>query len=229
MHTLALLLHLLVHQVADAGPSLRPGALPFKLPAVEAAVDIGKTTHVNGFPLRLGAYRTALSTDEVMLHFTKAFAAAGFFFPPRTRIPGLTLPHVSALDPTRRVSYLVYGWPEPNHQSTFIIGAASFQRVAPPAPENLSLVAPKAFQVTQFDFESTHAVCFRTALSQAELMQHYRSILPKAGWKESTPGVFQRQGRQLRILAKDEGNERSVVVWNEGADSVNSIPDSGLL
>jgi hypothetical protein len=232
MHTLALLLHLASHQVPDAGPSnrsVRSGVLPFRLPAIEAAVDIGRTTHVNGFPLRLGAYRTALSTDEVMSHFIKAFAEAGFFLPPRAKIPGLTLPHVSALDPSRRVAYLVYGWPEPNRQSTFIIGAAGLQRTRPPEPENASLVPPKASQVTQFDFESTHAVGFRTVLSQSELMQHYRSKLPSAGWTEPTSGVFQRKGRRLRILAKDEGNERSVVVWNEGIgiDGVSSTPDSG--
>lgn len=212
----ALLLVLALASAPDAGA---PRTFSWDVPEVVAVVPVGNGLEVGGLPLKIFAVRSRWGLDELIIHYAKRFADAGFYLPMgRMRpLPGLKLPRVVALDVESKVSYLVYGWPEADGTTTLILGAADLGARQAKA-QGAFPVFPGATKVTTFRLEIAEATSFTVKATEAEVIDFYRSVLPPGGWKEREPGVFVRGGRVLRVLARPEKSGRLGVVVLEQAD-----------
>lgn len=199
----------------DAGP-----AAPFSwdVPGQLQLVPVGKKLEGAGLPMVIYLAKSSWELDRLLLHYAGRFAEAGYFIPPKMgRITGLKLPRVVALDDVRMVSFLVYGWPEPDGSTTLVLGAADLQHRKPGGGR--LPVFPGARSPTSFDVELVTALSFTAKATQEEVIDFYRAVLPAGGWKEREPGSFVKEGRVVRVLAKRKGAELSVVVLDQSDDA----------
>ncbi len=195
------------------------------VPEALAAVPVGRQLEAGGLPLDVTAVRSRRGLDELIVHYARRFADAGFFLPMgRLRaLPGLRLPRVVALDVEAQVSYLVYGWPEADGTTTLILGAADLGARRVKADGRFP-VFPGATGVTAFRLEIAEATTFTAKASEAEVIDFYRSVLSAGGWREREPGAFVQAGRVVRVLARPERDGRLGVVVLEQADAPELAP-----
>ena len=196
------------------------GAPPFSwdVPGQLQLVPAGKQFERDGLPMAVFLARSSWELDRLLLHYAARFAAAGFFIPPKLgRLPGLKLPRLVALDDSKMVSFLVYGWPEPDGTTTLVLGAADLAHRRTTPPGGLP-VFPGATAVTNFNVELATAVSFTAKATEAEVLDYYRSVLPAGGWKEREPGTFVKGARAVRVLAKKQGSGLAVVVLDQADD-----------
>jgi hypothetical protein len=220
-----LLLALALAAAPDAGV---PRPFSWDVPAQLEVVPVGQGLEVKGLPLKIYAARSKWELNELIVHYAKRFAAAGFYLPMgRLRpLPGLRLPRVVALDVDSKVSYLVYGWPEADGSTTLILGAADLGARKPQGAGRFP-VFPGATAVTTFRLELADATSFVAKATDVEVIDFYRSVLGAAGWKERAPGVFVKDGRAVRVLARPEKSAGALgVVVLEQPDDVLTGPDA---
>ncbi|MEW5740071.1 MAG: hypothetical protein AB1938_14155 [Myxococcota bacterium] len=205
---------------------------PFEwnVPRLLTIVPVGQRLEANGLPMQIFAARSKESLDNLIIHYAQRFLDDGLFLPfkfigPR---PGGRLPKVVAFDPEAKVSYLVYGWPEPDGTTTLILGAADLgarsQRQTGKYPP-----FPGAIGVTSFQLEYAEAVSFTAKATEEEVIDFYRSILPAGGWKERERGVFVKEGRAVRVLARPDKAKGvlGVVVLEQADELVLGLPEKG--
>ncbi|MFZ5445324.1 MAG: hypothetical protein ACOZQL_35365 [Myxococcota bacterium] len=210
----AWLLCLALAATPDAGTS---APFSWDVPGQLELVPVGERLERNGLPMAVYLARSSWELDRLLLHYAARFADAGYFIPPRLgRIAGLKLPRVVALDDVKMVSFLVYGWPEPDGSTTLVLGAADLAHRKPATVGGLPLF-PAARAVTSFNVEAAQAVSFVAKADEAEVIDFYRAVLPSGGWKEREPGVFVREGRALKVLSKKQraAGELSIVLLDE--------------
>ena len=80
-------------------------------------------------------------------------------------------------------------------------------------------VFPGAKAPTSFNVELATALSFTAKATQEEVIDYYRAVLPAGGWKEREPGAFVKEGRVVRVLAKQQGAALSVVVLDQSDDA----------
>lgn len=178
--------------------------VPFSwdVPGQVQLVPVGKQLERNGLPMVIFLARSTWELDRLLLHYAGRFRNAGFFIPPKMgRVPGLKLPRVVALDDTKMISFLVYGWPEADGTTTLVLGASDLAHRKPQQGSELP-VFPGAKGPTRFDVEAATALSFTAKATEAEVIDFYRSVLPSGGWAEREPGAFVKDDRVLRVLAK---------------------------
>lgn len=198
------------------------GAPPFSwdVPGQLRLVPVGKQFERDGLPLVVYLARSSWDLDRLLLHYAARFAEAGYFIPPKLgRIRGLKLPRVVAFDDTKFVSFLVYGWPEPDGTTSLVLGAADLAHRKAGSGTKLPLF-PGAKAPVNFELEQSSAVSFSAKATEAEVIDFYRAVLPGGGWQEREPGAFVKGGRVLRVLAKPQGAGSLGVVLLEQTDAV---------
>lgn len=210
--TLAVALAAWLGATPDAGAATFSWDVPGQL----QLVPVGRKLERDGLPMVVYLAKSSWELDRLLLHYAGRFAEAGFFIPPKMgRLPGLKLPRVVALDDRRMVSFLVYGWPEPDGSTTLVLGAADLAH-RKPSQGGVLPVFPGAKAPTTFNVELATALSFVAKATQDEVIDFYRSVLPSGGWQEREPGTFVREGRAVRVLAKTLKNgELSVVVLEQ--------------
>lgn len=185
---------------ADAG--VRDVPFSWDVPGQVQLVPVGKQFERNGLPMVIFLARSTWELDRLLLHYAARFREAGFFIPPKMgRIAGLKLPRVVALDDTKMVSFLVYGWPEADGTTTLVLGASDLAHRTPQRGSELP-VFPGAKGPTSFNVEAATALSFTAKATEAEVIDFYRSVLPSGGWAEREPGAFVKDDRVVRVLAK---------------------------
>lgn len=199
----------------DAGP-----AAPFAwdVPGQTRIVPVGNQLERNGLPMVIYLANSTWELDALLLHYAARFTEAGYFIPPKMgRIAGLKLPRLVALDDTKMISFLVYGWPEPDGTTTLVLGAGDLAHRKPITTSTGLPLFPAAKNVTSFNIELATALSFSVKGSEAEVIDFYRSVLPGGGWKEREPGAFVKDGRVVRVLSKKTKTpgELSIVVLEQ--------------
>lgn len=217
---------MLAAAVLSAAPDAGPAPFSWDVPGQVQLVPAGKQLEVGGLPMAVFLAKSTWELDRLLLHYAGRFAEAGYFIPPKMgRITGLKLPRVVALDDVRMVSFLVYGWPEPDGTTTLVLGAADLKN-RKQAQGGVLPVFPGAKSPTAFNVELATAVSFTAKATQEEVIDFYRSVLPSGGWKEREPGAFVKDGRVVRVLAKKQklSTELSVVVLEQSDDGPMPAP-----
>lgn len=199
---------------ADTGPS---PVFEWDVPAAVAQARVGDDAlALDGLPLRVYLARSRWDGEQLLRHYTARFEAAGFFIPPKLQpMRGFKLPRVTALDPERMISYIVWTWPEPDGTWSLVLGSANLGARRPRAGAGGLPQFPGAAAATSFNLEFAQGLTFRARATQDEVIAFYRATLPSGGWREREPGSFEKGGRLVRVLAKPDGKELSVVVLNE--------------
>lgn len=195
-------------------------AKPFSwdVPGQLELVPVGKHLERDGLPMAVFLAKSSWELDRLLIHYAARFSDAGFFIPPRMgRISGLKLPRLVALDDSKMVSFLIWGWPEPDGTTTLVLGAADLGHRRVTASNGLP-VFPGAKAATTFNVELANALSFTANATEAEVIDFYRSVLPSGGWAEREPGTFIREGRAVRVLAKKSGAAGLAVVVLEQRD-----------
>lgn len=210
---------LVVALALSAAPDAGTAPFSWNVPGQLELVPVGKKMERNGLPMVLFVARSSWEVDRLLLHYAARFLEAGYFVPPKMgRIRGLKLPRVIALDDVKMVSFLVYGWSEPDGTTTLVLGASDLGHRRPVVAANGLPVFPGAKSTTTFDVEQATALSFVAKATEAEVIDFYRSVLPSAGWREREPGTFIRETRAVRVLAKKQGAALSVVVLEQHDD-----------
>ncbi len=193
-------------------------AAPFSwdVPGQLDLVPVGKRLERDGLPMVVFVARSSWPIDRLLTHYAGRFADAGFFLPPkRAQVPAMKLPRLAALDDEHLVSFLVYGWTEPDGTTTLVLGAADLAH-RQKAEAGVVPVFPGAKAVTRFNLEAAQALSFTANATEAEVIDFYRAVLPSGGWAEREPGTFVRAGRAVRVLSKKQGGALSIVVLEQG-------------
>lgn len=200
---------------APDGGSSAPFA--WDVPGQTRLVPVGDELARNGLPMVVYLANSTWELDRLLLHYAGRFAAAGYFIPPKMgRLPGLKLPRLVALDDEKMISFLVYGWPEPDGTTTLVLGAADLMHRKPLTSAGLPIF-PAAKNVTTFELEQATALSFTAKATEAEVIDFYRSVLPSGGFKERELGAFVKDGRVVRVLSKKTKvpGELSIVVLEQ--------------
>jgi hypothetical protein len=190
--------------------ALTLSAAPFEwnVPQLVSWTEVGDRMVGQGLPLKVWAVRSKWKLDELAVHYAKRFLDAGFYVDPRQKkLPGSTLPRLTALDTSTMWSYTVMFYPEADGTTTMLLGAADLgSRAAPQVADFAAPVFPGATSATSFNLESARALSFRTRATEGEVSAFYRQTLKAAGWTEDLdrPGTFVKDGRALRVLARAE-------------------------
>lgn len=201
--------------LAGGAAGLKPFA--WDVPGQTRIVPVGNQLERNGLPMVVFLANSTWELDALLLHYAVRFSEAGYFIPPKMgRIPGLKLPRLVALDDQKMISFLVYGWPEPDGTTTLVLGAADLSNRKPLTSSGLPIF-PAAKNLTTFNIEMANALSFTVKGSETEVIDFYRSVLPTGGWKEREPGAFVKSGRVVRVLSKKSKTpgELSIVVLEE--------------
>lgn len=212
-----LLLALALAGAPDAGA--RDAPFSWDVPGLLTLVPVGTRLEHNGLPLAVYAARSKWKLNDLLEHYAKRFAASGFYLPSNVALRGLTRQRVVALDDVKMVSFLVYGWPERDGTTTLMLGAADLGHRKPVVGSALPAF-PGAKHLANFNLEQGLALSFTAQATEAEVMDFYRSVLPSGGWREREPGVFVREARAVKVLAKKDREGLAVVVlesFDEGA------------
>ncbi len=199
---------------ADAGAA---PAFEWDVPAMVALARVGDDgLELDGLPLRISIARSKWDGEQLLRHYTARFEAAGFFIPPKLEpMKGFKLPRITALDPERMISYIVWTWPEPDGTWSIVLGSADLAGRRPRAGAGGLPQFPAATSATSFNLEYAQGLTFRATATPDEVIGFYRATLPSGGWREREPGTFERRGRLVRVLAKPDGKALSVVVLEE--------------
>jgi hypothetical protein len=201
---------------ADGGT---PAPFAWDVPGLLDLVPVGQQLERDGLPMEVVLARSSWELDRLLLHYAGRFLDAGCFIPPKMgRLHGLKLPRVVALDPERLVSFLIYGWPEPDGTTTLVLGAANLKGRSARAGGVRLPVFPGASSPTVFDVEYATALSFVAKATEAEVIDFYREVLPADGWREREPGVFVKGGRMVRVLAKRQRGTLSIAVLEQADD-----------
>ncbi|MBL8909967.1 MAG: hypothetical protein JNM17_04595 [Archangium sp.] len=215
--------------VLSAAPPDAGTVAPFAwdVPGQTRIVPVGNQLERNGLPMVIYLANSTWELDALLLHYAARFTEAGYFIPPKMgRIPGLKLPRLVALDDTRMISFLVYGWPEPDGTTTLVLGAGDLAHRKPITTSTGLPLFPAAKNVTSFNIELATALSFSVKGSEAEVIDFYRSVLPSGGWKEREPGAFVKDGRVVRVLSKKTKTpgELSIVVLEQSDQAPVASP-----
>ncbi len=196
--------------------ALPAAAFDWNVPQLVAWAPVGDSMAVNGVPLKIYIARSKLKPADVMKHYAARFEEAGFYNPPKVRLPGLELPHMVALDTQTLWSYLIYVWPEPDGTTSMVLGASNqgVKRTRA-ASESPYPVFPGASHILVTDVELAKAISYSAPTTQPELLAFYRQVFAAAGWKEREPGVFTKAGRQLRLVSKPRAGKLEVALIEE--------------
>ncbi len=192
-------------------------AFDWNVPQLLAWAEVGQSKmSVNGVPLKVFIARSKLKPAEVMKHYAARFGEAGFYNPPKVRLPGLELPHMVALDTQTLWSYLIYVWPEPDGTTSMVLGASDQAARKRQGPVNSPYpVFPGATHVLVTDVEVAKAISFSATTTEPELLAFYRQVLGSAGFKERAQGTFVKAGRQLRLVSKARAGQVEAVLIEE--------------
>jgi hypothetical protein len=193
-------------------------AFDWDVPEAVAWAEVGEQMQANGMPMKIFVARSKWKPVALLNNYQKRFSAAGFYIPEvPLKLEGLKLPRVTALDTLSLWSYLVYVFPEPDGTTTLVMGAADLKgrkagKIAGgfPAP-----VFPGSRAAFSSNVEFARTLAFTTGAKEEEVIDFYRQTLPSGGWKERERGTFVREGRQLRMLGKQEGKDLRIVLVEE--------------
>ncbi|MFO0597254.1 MAG: hypothetical protein U0228_18215 [Myxococcaceae bacterium] len=199
---MSLLWAVVLAAAVDGGVAAPSAPFSWDVPGQVQLVPVGSRLERDGLPIAIFLAKSSWDLDRLLVHYAQRFADAGYFIPPRMgRLPGLKLPRVVALDDQKMVSFLVYGWPEPDGTTTLVLGASDLAHRKPREANGLP-VFPAATRVTSFDIELARALSFTAKATEAEVIDFYRSVLPSDGWREREAGTFVKDGRAVRVLAR---------------------------
>lgn len=185
--------------------------LYWEVPGLVSQVEVPARMNMAGIPIRLQAYTSRRSVQELLQHFATAFDEAGFYLE-RNQRQFAAQPHLTALDTKTFTAYTVILEREPGGLTTVVIGEAKLNAPPPPSPPS-SLLYPGASKPVQGDFEGARTLAYQVVAREEQVADWYRDQLTRAGFQEEAPRVFRRSEQELRLSLSQNGGWVHVVVF----------------
>ncbi|WP_224247850.1 hypothetical protein [Hyalangium gracile] len=191
-----------------------PGADPLRweVPGLVTQVEVPGRMNMAGIPIRLQAYTSRHSVQQLLQHFATAFDEAGFYIE-RNQRQFAAQPHLTALDTKTFTAYTVILEREPSGLTSVVIGEAKLGAAAPPARPSSTLLYPGAQSPVQGDFEGARTLAYQVVASKEQVADWYREQLTRAGFQEEAPGIFRRSEQELRLNLTQSGGSVQVGVF----------------
>ncbi|WP_224368429.1 hypothetical protein [Hyalangium versicolor] len=207
-------------------PGQGPQPFRWEVPDMVAKVEVPGRMSVAGMPIRLEAYTSRKSVQQLLQHFATVFDEAGFYIQRQQR-QFAAQPHLTALDTKTLIAYTVILEPEPGGLTTVVIGEAKLNESTAPAPAAASSmpVYPGASKPLMGDFEGAKTLAYQVVGKQAQIQDWYREQLTRAGYKEESPLTFRRREQELRVSLSQNGGWVQVVVFLK--TTPDALPGAG--
>lgn len=189
-----------------------PARYQWDVPGAIERIDVPGEQIAMGIPMKLQAVRSSKSLPDLFVHFERSFLAAKLYVPPAKDIKlPLNEPHITALDPFRKLSYTVIFQKNPDGSVTCIMGEADVGRRQAKgshfAPTPAGAVGP--FETT---LDGMRTLTYSIPRPVSEVETFYRDTLAKQGFTEIEPLKFRKGPALWVVRARREGSSTEVMV-----------------
>jgi hypothetical protein len=185
------------------------------IPNVVSEVDMPGETVSMGVPVRLRAVVVKGKVEDVAKHILASFMRQKLWVPPheyQTQPLGSGA-QLTAFDPFNNVSYSVIFQANEKGLLTLILGESNIGALAKKSPNEGPLVYPGVSDVLATRLEGMKTLSYAVAESQEKVLEHYRSALPKQGYRSIAPEVYRKGSEEVRVTARaDKGLTHVMVV-----------------
>jgi hypothetical protein len=196
---------------AGVASAQRP-TFTWDVPRVVESVDVPGVMRADGIPVKLRSVRSAEKPEIIVQHLVRRFEAAGFYIPPdRHRTQRLAEPQLTALDTDRLISYTFILQPNPDGTTTVVLGEANLA-LARKEQSTFVPVFPGGTDVMQSEMEGARSLTYTVTADQGKVREFYLTELRGAGFTETSPGIWNRSGEELRVAMRPGSAGRVVVI-----------------
>ncbi|WP_244227449.1 hypothetical protein [Corallococcus aberystwythensis] len=211
-------------QAPDAGaPDAGVQAAPrFAWPRLQvlAHVESSDIVEAGGIPVALRAVHVKEHIRDLVQRFADAFRDGGLYVPPGKEQAQYANNAVmlTALDPSRRITYTVVMMPQQDGTTTLYLGEANHALARPPeAAGDFAPLPPQAHGVLRVNAEGSRTLTFQVPLTGPQVEAFYADALGRAGWKRGDePGLYSRPGAELRLTHQPgKDGQRGVVLIHQ--------------
>jgi hypothetical protein len=202
----------------DLDPNKPLPPFNWKVPGLLDWVDSDGPMMANGVPVLIQLARSSRPVEELGPYFAHQFEQAGLFIPPAgEQVPTTREPQLTALDPTRMVSYTVILQANPDKTTSVILGTANVGAWRPVRGSALlgwAPMMPGGEHLLRTDAEGQSSAAYDVDSTPDKVQAFYKDALLKAGYMAlpNEEGNYRRGSELLRVRARpDEGGR--TMVW----------------
>jgi hypothetical protein len=197
-------------------PRPTPSPRVWDIPQILSVVDVPGRVEALGVPVAMRAVRSKEKIEPLARHLLCQFQQAGLYLPPPRHLSAsVREAQLTGLDPDTFVVYTIFLQPNPDHTTTVLLTESFLEERRRPADEvQFAPVMPGAKQLFTSRLEGLELLHYAVAAPPDEVERFHRETLGKEGFREVSPGTFQRKSDLLRVSlqAIASGGETSVQV-----------------
>ncbi len=218
--------------LADGGVPTRP-PFAWKVSNIIDDIEMPGVVMSNGFPVKMHAFRVKATEQEVFEELLQNFQDQGLYLQtPEKQAQPTKQTQVTALDYQRFISYTAFVEPHPDGTCTVMLGEANIAlglKMRESGGEaDFAPIFPGAQGVMRSKAESMDTIGFRTAASEAELLEFYKKHLKEQGYAEAPGNAWQKPGDHIRVVARRAtGMLQVLLVRSRGEMAPSGPPPSG--
>lgn len=196
----------------------------WKVPGLLAWVDSDGPMMANGVPVLIQLARSSRPVEELGPYFVRHFEQSGLFVPPANEQVAFTRePQLTALDPTRMVSYTVILQANPDKTTSVILGTANVGAWKPVRGSELlgwAPMMPGGEHLLRTDAEGQSSAAYDVDATPDKVRAFYKDALTKAGYTAlpNEEGNYRRGAELIRVRARPDdvdmgGQPGRTMVW----------------
>ena len=192
----------------------------FRWPALDVVeeIPIHGVVHAQGTPVLLKSLIVREPLAPLVQRFATAFGEAGLYLMPGKEQPQLSqMPMLTAVDPSRRLTYTVFFKRGAGATTQVILSEANFALRSDTPPGEAAPLHPAAQNVLRSSDEGGKVISFTVKASEAEVRAFYAKSLGNDGWSrekrpEDDEEIFRRGSQTLQLFTEETKSARSVVL-----------------
>lgn len=193
----------------------------WKVPGLLAWVDSDGPMMANGVPVLIQLARSSRPVEELGPYFARQFEQAGLFIPPdKDQIAFTREPQLTALDPTRMVSYTVIFQSNPDKTTSVILGTANVGAWRPVRGSELlgwAPMMPGGERLLRTDAEGQSSAAYDVEAPPDKVQAFYKDALLKVGYTAlpTEEGNYRRGAELIRVRARPDEFDKTgrTLVW----------------
>jgi hypothetical protein len=191
----------------------------WQVPKSLDVVDVPGHVTALGVPIGMHAVRSGESAEYLERWFRAEFIKADLYVPPPWHLEQATAAaQVTGLDPDALIAYTIFLVPNPDRTTTVVVTEAFLSQRREAKAVGFAPLMPGAKRQLQTQTEGVDVLYYVATGTAADVQRFHADVLGKAGYKETSPGVFQRRDDVLKVSATPRtGGEVAVQVLHRRA------------
>jgi hypothetical protein len=206
----------------------------WKIPGLLAWVDSDGPLMANGVPVLIQLARSSRPVEDLGPYFARQFEQAGLFIPPdKDQVAFTREPQITALDPTRMVSYTAIFQSNPDKTTSIILGTANVGAWKPVRGSELlgwAPMMPGGERLLRTDAEGQSSAAYDVEATPDKVQAFYKDALLKAGYTAlpNEEGNYRRGPELIRVRARPDELDKSgrTMVWLIRQSSGMAVADT---